>query len=130
MTKICQYPECDRRIVTGRKYCYEHRHTAQAEGRPPWERIEKGYVRYKLGWFWLSIYRYFYYLGIFFVIAGLLFNPLLVIAVALIVLRVIVAFRIYTIEKEIANRNQDYMEWTKKCAEVLREEREFKRSIY
>jgi hypothetical protein len=127
MSKTCEV--CGRPIKTGRKYCWEHRHTGQSEGRTSWERVEKGYVRHKLGWFWLSIYRYFYYLGIFFVVASLLFNYLLIVAGALIFLRLIASFKIDRIKREITNRSPDYIKWTEICAGILEEEREFKKSL-
>jgi len=63
MKKICKIEGCNRKIRTGRKYCYEHRHTAQANRTKPQKEIDydKPYLWGVIIIFFSSFCLYFKY---------------------------------------------------------------------
>lgn len=132
---------CGKYLRTGRKYCYEHKNSANSEYNKKEDLIkqsEKGYKRYKLGWFWLSIHRYWHAFVIFFGMIMFLFASyqkhfystiFLIIMLSFIILKIIVYFKLLNIQKKIDNRDYEYIEWVKGWAKLDREERDFKKYL-
>jgi len=134
---------CGRRLVTGRKYCYEHRNTAGAEYVKRENLIEqasKGYKRHKLGWFWLSIYRYWY---VFVIASGMvmwlfanspnnknwLSSLFLILMFVFIILKLVVSFKLFLLQKKIDKRATEYVDWVKGWSSLDKEEKEFKKYL-
>jgi len=123
---------CGRRLVTGRKYCYEHRNTASAEYVKRENLIEqasKGYKLHKLGWFWLSIHRYWYGMGILFAVLGLFSYLFLFLVGLVLVLKLVVDFKLDFLQKKIDKRDPEYVDWVKGWSSLDKEEREFKKYL-
>jgi hypothetical protein len=139
MSKECVI--CGRPIRTGKKYCWEHRHAAQAEdvrGEQLIQKATRGYRRYKLGRFWVFIYnerRFLIYviLGISFIsmfilrIYTILFVSLLLFLLA--ILELISVIKMKIINKEIENRSPDYVEFVRSRADDDKDERKFKKYL-
>ncbi len=147
MARACEV--CGRPLKTGRKYCWEHRHTTQAEGLRGEKLINdatKRYRRYRLGKPLYFIYKHFFKIGIFLALLALFFQfaeyglssnskislfAMIILSLAglLIIIKIIVPIKIIFIDKEIENRKSKYIKWVKGWAEDEREEKEFRKSL-
>ena len=148
--KTCEI--CDRPIKTGRKYCWEHRHTAQAEalrGDRVINEATEGYQKYheknyeynKKKSFAIIITLIIAYSIIIFNIFGInspISSILFIIGGMFIFLGLPPIINKYLgikvkdrvqIEKEIENRDPKYVGWVKGWVKDEKEEREFKKSL-
>ena len=104
--KTCEI--CDRPIRTGRKYCWEHRRTAQAETLRGDEIIEtatEAYIKFRL----LSIQNKIYS--------------------SMLEYHEVEEKAIHQINTEILNRDPKYVKWVKSWVQDEREEKEFRKSL-
>jgi len=135
MIKECEI--CGRKIKSGRKYCYEHRMTVQAEGLTSMQRLERSYLNYKVRPFQIitAIIAFILFFGsiifstmkgVGYFIFGMLLLLVLVISYKNILEKAIKDIFFIDIKK----RRGPFLEYAKKYGESVREEKEFRRSIF
>ncbi|MBM3247750.1 hypothetical protein FJZ17_04410 [Candidatus Pacearchaeota archaeon] len=139
---------CGRPIKTGRKYCWEHRHTAQAEalrGDKIIDDATRAFYQYKtkrndkILYSILGIYYFILVIILSFVgfkspafpyvfIFGAMLGPFVAIIISHKYFGV--KPRYYkTISEDILKRDPEYIEWVKGWVQSEKEEREFRKSL-
>jgi len=153
MVKECEI--CGRTIKSGRKYCWEHRHTAQAEGLNSIKRLEKSYFNFRLKEKYgikglILFYLTSMFLGIIFALSALVIpiyillsiigKPIQIIGWAKITFYFAIGIFIVflfidmvirrSINKEIVSRSKEFVEYAEDYGKMIKEERNFRKSIF
>ncbi len=138
MSKTCEI--CGRIIKTGRKYCFEHRHTVSEYSSTKFDKIEDSYIKYKsIKYAKYGLLIWFISLILLFLLAQFKLFSTDGINGLLLALYVGIGFlfalilgkkvgRENAIDK-IVNRDLEYVEFAKSIVQYEREEKEFKKSI-
>lgn len=145
--KTCEI--CGRSIKTGKKYCWEHRHTAQANiirEDKEIDRATKAFKIYKLGEFWdfLSNETIMGILLVFAFMIGLLGKPFfdflfsssliggivaIILASPFFILPIITFFKKQKVDLLIRNRDDEYITFVKSWISTIREEKNFRKDL-
>lgn len=145
--KTCEI--CDRPIKTGRKYCWEHRHTSQAEALSGDRIINEAtdaYIRkhrYSISKIFKWIYIYstaiFLLIAIIAIVYKIHFLEIIIVPLSLVYLFLLVTggvilllvnrIKLIKSKNEVSNRNSEYLRWVKGWVQDEKEEKEFRKSL-
>jgi cytochrome c biogenesis protein CcdA len=147
MVRECEI--CGRTIKSGRKYCWEHRHTAQAEGLNSMKKLENSYFKHRLkekfgiigkilfsiGSLIVGICAIFLIFSFMVMFIGKLdynkFYTILIIGGIVFIAMLSFEWKIKReIRKEIVYRSKEFIEYAKAYGEMIKEDREFRKSIF
>jgi hypothetical protein len=134
MEKRCEV--CDRKIRSGYRYCWEHRHTSQAArsgGMKTFNDAERGYRDFRLKKLTLWVGLICFASVVLGLIIYKIINNITPFLLGLVICFVIVfkgkEFNLTTIEKEIVNRDEKYIEYIKEFVSQSKEENRFKNHL-
>ena len=145
----CQIEGCNRTLKSGWKYCFEHRHTAQAEalrGDRIINEATDGYIRkhkYNISkifkWIYLSSTAVFLLIAVIATVYKIHFLEIIIVPLSLVylfllliggvILIIVNRIKLTKSKNEVSNRNPEYLRWVKGWVKDEKEEREFKKSL-